>query len=379
MKKIGCLTFHASYNYGSALQAYALQTVFCKLGEETIEYKIINYRIPTQKRMYKNCFEKIDIKSLYQRVFLLGKRKQLEKKEELFEKFFLDDLILTEEASTVDELKRLSLKFDSLVVGSDQIWNLHAKDFDWCYFLEFTNNPNKYTYAISCGPVMKEIPAMHRERIVEALESFRCLSVRDDRTFSLFAPLVAGKNVDINVDPTLLLEKNDWLRLIKNVDTAVPKEKFILFYDLSRNKENWKLAKRFAKKMRLKLLITSVPFPRTINEMFGTYKKFDVGPKEFLLLLQKSEFVITSSFHGAIFSLLFQKRFAIIVRDGDNRLNYLINRFHLNDHRLDESTIDSFDYDASCHVSEETICSIRDERQKGISYLKNMINCIKSE
>ena len=90
------------------------------------------------------------------------------------------------------------------------------------------------------------------------------------------------------------LEKNDWLKLIENVDVVVPREKYILFYDLSRNKENWKLAKRFAKKTGLKLLITSVPFPRTINEMFGTYKKFDVGPKEFLFLLQKNRLPVTA-------------------------------------------------------------------------------------
>lgn len=379
MKKIGCLTFHASYNYGSALQAYALQTIFCNLSEKAIKYKIINYRIPAQKAMYKNCFEKTDIKSLYQRIFLLGKRQQLAKKEKLFEQFFLDDLLLTEEVSTVDELKRLSLEFDSLIVGSDQVWNLYAKDFDWCYFLEFTNNQNKFTYAISCGPVMKEIPLTYKERIASALKSFKYLSVRDDCTFSLFSSLTTGKNVDINVDPTLLLEKNDWLKLIENVDVAVPREKYILFYDLSRNKENWKLAKRFAKKTGLKLLITSVPFPRTINEMFGTYKKFDVGPKEFLFLLQKSEFVITSSFHGTIFSLLFQKKFATIVRDRDNRLNYLINRFQLNSHRLDESNIDSFNFDDLCHISNDTLRAIKEERKKGISYLKNMIKCINNE
>ena len=378
MKKIGCLTFHASYNYGSALQAYALQTIFCKLSKETVDYKIINYRTLTQKVMYKNCFEKKDFKSLYQRVFLLGKKKQLEEKEKLFELFFMNDLILTKEASTVEELEMLSSDFDSLIVGSDQIWNFNAKDFDWCYFLEFSNNPNKYTYAVSCGPAIQQIPSAFTERITKDLKSFKCLSVRDNRTFTLFSPLAFGKTVDINIDPTLLLDQKDWLKLIENVDVVVPKEKYVLFYDLSRNRENWKLAKRFAKKRGLKLLITSVPFPRTMLEIFGTYKRFDVGPKEFLFLLQKSEFVITSSFHGTIFSLLFQKRFATIVRDEDNRLNDLINRLHLNSHCLDESNIDSFDYDASCRVSEETTRSLEEERKKGISYLNNMIESIKN-
>lgn len=379
MKKIGCLTFHASYNYGSALQAYALQTIFCKLSKESIEYRIINYRTLTQKEMYKNCFEKTNIKSLYQRMFLLGNKKQILKKEEKFELFFMNDLMLTEEVSTTNELEKLSLNFDSFIVGSDQIWNLYAKDFDWCYFLEFTNNPNKYTYAISCGPVMKQIPLIHAERIAKDIKSFKYLSVRDERTFELFSSLVFGEDIDINIDPTLLLKKTDWLRLIEDVDLMSPKEKYILFYDLSRNRDNWKLAKRFARKKGLKLLITSVPFPRTMFEMFGTRKRFDVGPKEFLFLLQKSEFVITSSFHGTIFSLLFQKGFATIVRDGDNRLNDLIHRLHLNNHCLDESNIDSFNYDTACQVSEETTRSLEEERKKGISYLKNMIESIKNE
>ena len=378
MKKIGCLTFHSSYNYGSALQAYALQTVFCKLTGE-VEYKIINYRTLTQKKLYENCFEKNNFKSLYQRMFLLGKKKQIYKKENLFESFFSKELMLTKEVSNAYDLKNVSLDFDSFIVGSDQIWNLYAKDFDWVYFLEFTGSSNKYAYSVSCGPIMKQIPLMYIERITSDLNSFRMLSVRDERSYSLFSSIVSNKDISINIDPTLLLEKGDWLKLIQDADITVPKEKYILFYDLSRDKKNWKLAKKCAKKMGLKLLITSVPFPRTIPEIFGTLQKFDVGPKEFLLLLLKSEFVITSSFHGTIFSFLFRKRFATIVRDGDNRLSYLMDHFDLRSHCLDETNIDAFDSELFCETSRNSTCILEEERKRGISYLTSMIERIKYE
>lgn len=143
MKKISTITFHASYNYGSCLQAYALQEYIKKIEKNKCEYKIINLRTKIQKEMYKNCFEKKDYKNNFKKIIFFREKKDIINKKNNFESFINEKLNLTKEYNSLDEIKKDNLISDYYIAGSDQLWNLQAKDFDWTNFLEFTENREK--------------------------------------------------------------------------------------------------------------------------------------------------------------------------------------------------------------------------------------------
>ena len=143
MKKIATITFHASYNYGSNLQAYALQEVVKKLCVNNCEYNIINLRTNIQKDMYKNCFEKNDMKSKLKQILFFSKEKELMQKNKYFEDFITSKLNLTKEYNSLMELENENLYYDYYIAGSDQLWNLGAKDFDWANYLEFVKADRK--------------------------------------------------------------------------------------------------------------------------------------------------------------------------------------------------------------------------------------------
>ena len=148
MKKILTITFHASYNYGSCLQAYALQEYIRKIEKDKCEYKIINLRTKIQKEMYKNCFEKNDYKNNFKKMIFYREKEDIINKKNNFESFINEKLNLTKEYNSLDEIKKDNLTSDYYIAGSDQLWNLQAKDFDWSNFLEFTENRKKN---IVCG------------------------------------------------------------------------------------------------------------------------------------------------------------------------------------------------------------------------------------
>ena len=152
MRKVGCLTFHASHNYGSCLQAYALQRVIKDKFGDDIDYRIINFRIKVQKDFYRSIFEKKDAKSIYSRLFFLFGKKALKEKYLLFEKFIEEDLNITKEISDIDELEKKLNDYDLVLVGSDQVWNVNAFDYSEAYFLPFEGgNWKRCTYAVSIG------------------------------------------------------------------------------------------------------------------------------------------------------------------------------------------------------------------------------------
>lgn len=345
MKRIGCLTFHGSHNYGSCLQAYALQQTFLKLGNGDVDYRIINYRTAPQKELYKSIFNKNDAKSLYSRLFLPFYRKQLEDKTSKFEAFIDGELKTTQEISSVDQFARLSKEFHGVVVGSDQVWNINARDFDDIYFLpNLQQSIKRMSYAVSMGVKPIDISEDKAAWIKDCLSRYDSVSVRDVETADTMNKMCNDREISIDCDPTLLLSKYEWEKLIADTSKiTLPQSRYILFYDLSRNKENWVIAKRISAMMKAPLLITSVPFPRVIHMCISAriVKRFDVGPKEWLYLLKNSECVLSTSFHGTVFSSIFHKQFFTINCENDQRISHYLESIGLLNRNLTNITYKS--------------------------------------
>ena len=206
MKKIATITFHASYNYGSSLQAYALQEAVKQICNNNCKYEIINLRTDKQKYMYSIKKGNNFLASLIRKIMIKNYNKNYIAKNAKFEEFIQNKLELTKEYNSLEELQKQELDYDYYISGSDQLWNLRAYDFDWAYFLGFTTKGKKISYAASFGPKEIQFTKEEKEQIKQYIEEYKQLSVREEGSYNNIYQLT-GKKPQINMDPTILLEK----------------------------------------------------------------------------------------------------------------------------------------------------------------------------
>lgn len=361
MKKVGILTFHAAYNYGAVLQAYALKEKIQKLGFETY---IINFRSDGQKQQYSIInFKKMDIATISRNIQNLFYFNKIKKRNNKFEKFIEQDLnIYPQFGIDENQVKELSKKFDYIVVGSDQIWNNSEKmqDKNDIFFLNFDGNFKRISYAASFGDDATQL-LKDKEKFIPWLKKFDNISVRENEGKELLDSI--SLDSVITLDPTLLLEKKDWENVMKRINL---KKKYILYYSVNSRKYSINITKKISKKLNMPV-INLVLHPKSM--LSGFRYIIDCAPDEFLAYIKNAEFICTNSFHGTVFSIIFEKPFIAIFdeKDGkivkENRKYTLLNNLKLDDHIVTESSsidIDKFmNYDYS--KSKEQLAIIRNK------------------
>lgn len=368
MKKIATITFHSPYNHGSNLQAYALQEYIKKICADC-DYKIINLRTDIQKEMYKTCFEKKGIKNMIKSFMTFYEKKDRLVRKEKFEYFINNILQVTKEYSSLEELKKESWDYEYFISGSDQLWNLNAKDFDWANFLEFVNKGKKISYAASFGATKQQWDLSERERVKKDLEKYDCISVREQGSFENVKKLL---NIEpmINVDPTMLITKEEWLSIISKQPLVTGD--YIFFYNLKGDKNIIKIAKKVSNILNMPIVITQRTFKTEI--FYGYKKKLDAGPLEFLNLVNNAKLVLSSSFHGTVFSVLLNKPFFAINGNGDYRIFTLLEKMNLSDRTIEKENIVEKIKKYNEIDFEEANKLLEAERKKSESYLKNALD-----
>lgn len=300
MKRVGIITFHAAHNFGSALQAYALQQYVLSQGYEC---RIINLRTKEQKRMYaypqKKAKNEFWLKYIIKRFCF---RKNLLKSKS-FERFFSKYYYLTDEYAANSELKNTNLKFDYYIAGSDQIWNFGTDDFNTAYLLDFVSKDSiKISYAASFG---SGINIEGIKKYLHELSSFNAISLRE-KNASLVLKEHFGLKCDVVVDPTLLFDSRQWCEMLENRGDENLGD-YIFFYSLGYGNEERKILRYLRKFYKLPIVI---PHQIYTEETFWRYKNMTgAGPESFIALIRKAKFVFTTSFHGCAFSILFHKDF----------------------------------------------------------------------
>lgn len=370
MKKVGTVTFHASHNVGSNLQAYALQEFvkeIAKKNEEPIEYKIINLRTKEQRDLYNYRKTSRGIKKLAREMLF---SRSLKKKEDRFEDFINHQLNLTKTYETEEELKKGKLDFDYYISGSDQLWNLTAYDFNWSYYLDFVKSGKKISYAASFGPLERFQEKNTEEKIAKLLEQYDALSVREEGSKKRVENLI--KRVpDIHVDPTLLIPKEKWEAMIK--DDPIIKGDYIFFYSFKMSKERVLCLKKISRRLKMPIIVMNPLIKYDI--MGGFTRVYDAGPLEFLNLIKYAKLVISASFHGTVFSILLQRPFYSLNGMKDLRISNLLklanleNRNLMVEDDLDTKLQNVFDVDFS--KSKEMI---KKQRSKSEEYLKKALD-----
>lgn len=313
--KTATLTFHGSHNYGSMLQAYALQRTMTRLFGHN---EIVNFRSPKQKRMMRVITLRPRLGPIMKDFTHLFYYKQLKIKHQLFERFLNDELILSP-----GELSAVSAHdldgYDLVCAGSDQIWNPNPGDFTFAYLLPYKLHAKKISYAASMGPGNAEFS----ERIAQfpnLLKDFDAISVREEGSRQVIKRLSDRDDIMVHCDPVFLLDKQQWNQLI--APEPIIKDKYIFLYTLFASPLIINCAKALSRKHGIPVIISNFT---NIHDLFSPFKKkLKSGPKEFLNLLSNAELVVTSSFHGTAFSVLLNKPFVTINGAMDNRINNLL-------------------------------------------------------
>ena len=201
--KVGIITFHRAINYGAILQAYALKKKIDELGNVT---KVIDY---VNLKEEKAC-KIINTNSLKSFIGSLLKFRFKKRKDIKFVDFRKKYLNLTPVVGTKGALKELNAQFNVFITGSDQVWNYNIIGGDMTYLLDFANEGKKNSYAASFGVI--NIEEKYKRQYSDLLNSFTNIAVREDAGAKIIREL-CHKEVPVVLDPTLLLDAFEWMRL----------------------------------------------------------------------------------------------------------------------------------------------------------------------
>jgi hypothetical protein len=349
-KKVIVITYCACGSIGSILQAYALTKTLNECGNEcTLWLEEWNRTVSQKKlRSAKDCAKWI-YKKFYSGKFDSAYRKKLD-----FVAGYMDAEYFSDWEAF--HQKALENRDNIFLTGSDQVWNL-----DLCrplFFLDFAGTSKRISYAASMGQT--KIPPQKEEIIKEWLGSFDHISVRERECKDVLQP-IAEQEISVHIDPTFLVDAEDWRALEKSYKVKGP---YILLYMLY-----WDPACR----NRIIDLKKRTGFPvyaicPDVSRVYADKHLYDVGIEEFLWLVDHAEYVITSSFHGVAFSIIFQKKFAVIINPtSPSRIENLLRILDVPRVGINELCIsEPFNYSV-------VHSNIEKERQRSMAYLKEAI------
>ena len=303
--KIGIATFFESANYGTVLQAYALQKYLANLGHEAELIQIQRDLKGSAKQNKEYVREYSFIEKVIIKVNSILTRNAEKKKAETFKKFREENIIVSDglfQGENVDIFDR----YDLLLSGGDQIWNPYHKTFSLSYlFAKASEEIPRLSYGSSFG-----VNHINEQDILQdiqrELSRYHAVAVRETSGVKLLNEI--GIAATAVLDPVFLLNREQWLKIIENV--SKPKRKYCLVYSLvDFSLEDQKRIKDYAKKRHLEIKI----MPSNRRNMNNVFKKtFAASPEEFLSLIYHAERIFTNSFHGTAFSILFNKQFTLL-------------------------------------------------------------------
>lgn len=333
-------------NYGGCLQAVALQ----KIMKQYDEVETINYD------EYLNSNK--SIKEIIKDIVYYKRNKK-------FSKFKQQNLKLTKEKNhLVDDLK------SKYIVGSDQVWNPTTLSYEIRkkFFLSFVKDKKrKFSYAASIGEENIDTDGKEKE-IVKFLESFNKISVRESSSAKILNSKYNLNAISV-LDPTMVVEKKIWDSFIEK---KYKEKNYILVYTLGMNKKCIKTIDIFSKKNSKKII--EIFYRKRFKNTKRVENNF--GPQDFINAIANSDIIITNSFHGMVFSIIYHKEFYVITRDKMNsRIYDLLKTINLTDRIIKEEEIDkllSKNYNKINYIDVDKI--LNKEKEKSLKYIQEIIN-----
>ncbi len=352
--KIGIYTQPLSHNYGGILQNYALQQVLKRMGHTPVT---IHHG---QKNHWSNikCIIHNLLRPLTKQPYWgVVSIKKLNKLKEPFKPFIKKHIQVTKSVLKCTTKFIRQQHFDAIIVGSDQVWRPRYNDI-YASYLAFANGMNisKIAYASSFGVDNWEYTPEQTNKCCELIKQFKAVSVREASGVNLCKKYLNTDAIEV-LDPTLLLNRTDYRKLCHNIKCE--SEKYLLVYILDEDKDKELYVEEFAKQHNL------------IVKQIHAENKVSLSIEEWLSLFRDAAYVVTDSFHGTVFSILFQKEFISMLNKGRgaSRFESLLNKLQLSDRLIvDNQSI------PSGQIDWENVSDLLEKyRKESMLFLENAI------
>ena len=340
MKSIGILTFQNANNYGAVFQTFALQEVLKNLGANV---KVINYDSPGMK-----------LKEVQEKRFFC---------------FINDYLELTESVSDINDID--TSDFDAIITGSDQVWNPEINGNDSTYFLDFVkNNTKRLSYAASIG-LNLELVGKYRNIFEKYMPRYDAISLREEMHVDFVKGIVGYEpNVIASVDPSLLLTPEEYISRLDLKECNGEEYIFVFSYS-----EDPKLVD-FANMLSLYTGYKIVTISRYTKSFFtkGSVVVSDNTPIEWMEYVKNAKMVLTDSFHGVMYSMVFMKPFYAYtpLRSNVIRLMDVLRKFGFEERRLTcINNLNDVNFDLDYTYANSVL---EKERKDSYDYLRRIIS-----
>ncbi len=386
MKHIEIAAIYNKINYGTVLQAYASQKILDNLGysNSIIDTRALNKELNSKKCKYfvMHIFAKdmllskagFVLKKMVIRLNFRDMRHRENARIEMFQQFINEYFRFSPAFGDFTALARYTEKnAHSVMVGSDQIWLPQHIEAGYFSLQWVPKNVKRFSLSSSFGKSI--IPNEIKEKYVSFLNELDYISVREKDGQNIVQGMTS-KNVELLCDPTMMLAEEQWNEIIPDERPCV--DKYIFCYFLGTDKMHRKYAEALRENTGLKIVsLIHMDEYVSYDEKYADEMPFAIGPKEFLQYIKYAEYVLTDSFHGTVFSLIFQKKFVVFNRfsntnsmSTNGRIATLLEKVGLQNRlasSLDTSIVtQDIDYTAVAEI-------VNNEREKAIGFIKKSV------
>lgn len=362
--KIGIMTFPNSVSFGATLQMCALYKALERLG---VQPEIINYQNAYMKAEHHTSA--IRKAGSGNKKLRYAARRLLHCKQYCAFRRFEKQMNMYPGVSveSPEMLPVIAQRYEGIICGSDQVWNPWITGEDTSFFLDFCGPETKrIAYAPSFG--VTELPGEFQSRIKSELEKFSSISVREEEGAALLKKML-GNSVPLVLDPTFLLDKEDWVKLEQEHPAA--KGEYILYFTVFSSESLLMFCKKLAEKTNLKIVVVGGNVVRQLKNRDNKMEyAWDLSPGQWLYLIHHANCVVTNSFHGTAFSIHYQKDFFIEPAPSANsRLEQILRISGLEDRVVAEC---NDDLERRINYS-KVLERLAPEKIKSANYLRNSI------
>ena len=372
--RVGICACYDTLNYGSMLQSFATQYAIDSFGYDS-EF-IIYKKKKTPAFIIKQLPRLLNRNLMSDKMLVLRKKQAMKKHPDIKAKDEIRKISFRrfqkkyyKKFSTVyygfEELCEKAADYQSVVVGSDQLWTPGGLASNFYNLMFVPDEVNKVSYATSFG--VSSIPWYQTKRTGEFLKRIDHISVREVKGAEIVREM-SGREAKVVADPTLLLTRDEWLEEIP--EKRLVNEPYVFCYFLGENESHRDAAEEFGKSRGLSIVCTphlDSFVQRDVN--FGDHQMFDIAPDDFVNLIRGAEYILTDSFHGSVFSIINHKQFLTFNRfaEGANsrnsRIDSLCSLLGLEDRRYQgdaAKVMDTIDYKAA----DEKLSALRNDSLK---------------
>lgn len=367
MKKIAILTINDNTNYGNRLQNYAVQTILQEYGAEV--ETIINkthYGDSMREKLKKyNYSPKVVLDKIGKKIRQKKYKDEISNKIRRFKEFNNQYMKLTDFYITRNNIpEELQNQYDYFIIGSDQVWNPNADRVSCIDFANFS--PKEKNISLSASFGVDNIPTEYLSLYSDGLNNINKISVREFKGKEIIEKVSGRKDVEVLVDPTLALSKEEWEKIIKKPEIKIP-DNYILTYFLGKtSKKRRKFINSIAKRYNLEIINLG---------SLKDKKYYDIDPAEFVYLFKNASLIFTDSFHGCVFSIIFERVFYVLNREDhqksmNSRIVTLFKKLEL-DNDISDLNQDKISLEVNYDKQREII---KEEQIKVREFLSNALN-----